>query len=327
MGLPGFLIDGVEIEKCVVQGGMAREISTSELACAVAREGGIGVIGGAGMNAFELRSEIKAAKVISEGYTGFFGVNLMAALGNFWELYEVCKEEGVRFLFVGAGLPTREMFERAGKMIVVPIISRAAILKVMVKRLGVSPKAVVVESGKAGGHLGTKDTETTIWEILPEVVAMRDSLDLDCTVIVAGGILHGEDIVRALSLGASAVQMGTRFAMTEESNACDALKELWRLADKTVVIKSPVGLDGRVVPTEFLNRVGEKTRVDISKCKTHCLETCSGVYCIFGALGIAQKIGDPKRSVAFAGARVTEIDDIVSVSMVFSRLEEEFEGG
>jgi NAD(P)H-dependent flavin oxidoreductase YrpB (nitropropane dioxygenase family) len=192
----------------IMQGGMGVGISLSSLASAVANAGGIGIISGTGISIEELRLHIRKARAAIKG-EGYIGVNVLFAMNDFAEKMKAAIEEKVDFIISGAGI-SRDMYNwgKESGTPVISIVSSARLAK-MSERLGAS--AVVVEGNEAGGHLGT---ERPLFDILPEVV---DAVKIP--VIAAGGIMTGEDIAHAIRVGASGVQMGTRFVASQE---CDA---------------------------------------------------------------------------------------------------------
>lgn len=125
---------------------------------------------------------------------------------------------------------------------IVPIVSYAKLAKIA-ERLGAS--AIVVEGTEAGGHLGT---QRSIKDILPEILSV-----VKIPVIAAGGAITGSDVADLLHMGASGVQMGSRFAASEESNGAPQLKEFYlkMTKDDVIQIDSPVGFKGRAVLSPF----------------------------------------------------------------------------
>lgn len=338
----------------IIQGGMGVGISLSELASAVASFGGIGVIATAGIGMTEpdffsnyLGANIRAVKKeiakARELTSGILGVNIMVALSNYAEMVKTAVAEGIDIIFSGAGLPLDlpQLVGNASNTCLVPIVSsgRAAglICKRWSKRYGRLPDAVVVEGPMAGGHLGFKpeqldDADYCLEKLIPEVVAevkaYSDQHGVEIPVIAAGGVYTGQDISKVMRLGASGVQMGTRFVTTTECNASMEFKQAYIDAtqEDIVVIKSPVGLPGRAIRNQFLDDVDAGLKKPY-KCPYHCIRTCDyekSPYCIFFALINAQK-GKLKRGFAFAGANAYRATEIVSVEELMRSLAEEYE--
>jgi nitronate monooxygenase len=264
----------------IVQGGMGVGISMSGLASAVANAGGIGVIAGAmagitekdvSTNGIEancraLSREIRKAR---EKTRGIIGVNIMVALTHFAEMVKTAIADGVDIIFAGAGLPLDlpGFLKKGDRTRLVPIVSsgRAAALicKRWFQRYGYLPDAFVVEGPKAGGHLGFKADQIGRSRLQPgefggEVVAEMKKVEAEhgvrIPVIAAGGVYDGDDIRRFLEMGASGVQMGTRFVATHECDADLAFKQSYVDArqEDLMVINSPVGLPGRALKNQFL---------------------------------------------------------------------------
>jgi nitronate monooxygenase len=146
-------------------------------------------------------------------------------------------------------------------------------------------------------------------------------------VIAAGGIFNGADINRFLKLGASGVQMGTRFVATHECDADPAFKQLYVNVreEDLVIVKSPVGLPGRVIRNAFIDKINQGRRKPVN-CPFHCIKTCErnkSPYCIALALGNARK-GKFKHGFAFAGKNAYRIKAIVSVKELIESLKMEF---
>jgi len=338
----------------IVQGGMGVGISLSGLASAVANEGGIGVIaansigmldpdyyaGHRDANAIALRKEIRKAKEMS---SGIIGVNIMVAVHDFHALLRVAIEEKVDMVFLGAGLPLKgipvEDLRSAGVK-VVPIVSsgKAArlIFSFWVKRYGDIPDAVVVEGPKAGGHLGFKEDQIddpgfSLEHILPAVVAVvksyEDKFHRTIPVIAAGGVFAGTDIYNLFKLGASGVQMGTRFVATHECDADIRFKESYVSCreDDIEIIKSPVGMPGRAIRSRFLKDVASGKKMKL-KCAWKCLKSCdikTARYCISLALDNARK-GILEEGFAFAGSNAFRINNIISVKELLQELQKQY---
>jgi nitronate monooxygenase len=273
----------------LIQGGMGVGISLSNLAAAVANEGGIGVISATGIGMLEpdfnnnfqeankraLRKEIAKARQLTGG---IIGVNIMVALTDYADLLQVTVEEGADAVFIGAGLPLRIpeslLGNATGKVRTkfVPIVSSARTTRVIFqywqKHFGRIPDAVVVEGPLAGGHLGyakeqINNPEYRLEEILPEVISVvkpyAQNSGVSIPVIAAGGIFTGADIFKFIQLGAQGVQMATRFVATHECDASLAFKEAYVKCKKEdlVIIDSPVGLPGRAIQNKFLGDVAQ----------------------------------------------------------------------
>ena len=147
-------------------------------------------------------------------------------------------------------------------------------------------------------------------------------------MIAAGGVFDGADIRRFLELGASGVQMGTRFVATHECDADSAFKQSYVDAreEDLVVIQSPVGLPGRALRNQFLSDVEAGIRRPFA-CPYHCIKTCDperSPYCIGLALAHARK-GRLTKGFAFAGANAFRVDRIVSVQELMGSLEAEYD--
>jgi NAD(P)H-dependent flavin oxidoreductase YrpB (nitropropane dioxygenase family) len=352
--MPKLRIGDLVAKLPIVQGGMGVGISLSGLASAVANEGGIGVIAAnsIGMldpeyyathqdaNATALRKEIRKAKEMS---SGIIGVNIMVAVNDFSALLMVAIEERIDIVFLGAGLPIKgipvEALRSAGVK-VVPIVSsaRAAglIFRSWLKKYKDVPDGVVVEGPKAGGHLGFKaeqidDPDFALERILPDVVAVikdyEDKLHKIIPVIAAGGVYTGSDIHNLFKLGASGVQMGTRFVATHECDADIRFKESYVACseDDIEIIKSPVGMPGRAIKSQFLRDISAGKKMKI-KCAWKCLKSCdikTARYCISLALDNARQ-GILKDGFVFAGSNAFRIKNIISVKALFQELQTQY---
>jgi nitronate monooxygenase len=342
----------------IIQGGMGVGISLSNLAAAVANEGGIGVISATGIGMLEpdfnknvreanrraLRREILKARQMTGG---IIGVNLLVALTDYSDVLQTAVEADADLVFMGAGLPLEfpEALLRDGLKKVttkfVPIVSSARAAKVIFRywqrHFDRIPDAVVVEGPLAGGHLGFKkeqltDPDYNLEKILPEVISVVKTFeqcsDASIPVIAAGGIYTGADIYKFIQLGAQGVQMATRFVATRECDASIEFKEAYLSCKKEdiTIIDSPVGLPGRAILNSFLNDVSLGKKVPY-ECHWHCLKTCafkSSPYCICIALTNAKK-GNLEKGFAFAGANAYRVDSIVSVRELISTLLREYE--
>ena len=306
MKLPELRIGNKVAKVPIIQGGMAIRLSTARLAAAVANEGGIGLIAASGMTHDELRYEIKLARSLT---SGVIGINIMVAASDFAGVVKTAIDAGIDLVVAGAGF-SRDMFgfgKESGTPIV-PIVSSVKLAKIS-ERLGAS--AIIVEGKEAGGHLGT---DTSVRNLIPGI---REAVKLP--VIAAGGVLSGQDIVDLIKMGANGVQMGSRFAASQESNAAPDLKEYYLKSkpEDIVVIHSPVGLPGRAVRTPFSQRVMEGP-VPPKVCDA-CLKACKHNFCIIRALIRAQQ-GDVETGLVFTGEYMPHIQKILSVKEIFHQL-------
>lgn len=298
----------------IMQGGMGVGISLSKLASAVANAGGIGIISGTGISIDEMRMHIRKAKEKIRN-TGYIGVNVLFAMNDFAEKMKAAIEEKVDFIISGAGI-SRDMYTW-GKNADIPVISIVSSAKLarLSERLGAA--AVVVEGHEAGGHLGT---DRPLFDILPEVVAA-----VEIPVIAAGGIMTGKDIAHALKMGASGVQMGTRFVASNECDAPLSFKEKYinaRLED-TILVKTTVGLKGRAVKNNFTKLIADNNKkIKIKKC-INCLKNCSYRFCTLDSL-ITSMDGDCENGLVFAGARVNEVKEIMPVQTIINNIMMEY---
>ncbi len=359
MLLPKLQIGDLIVDKPIIQGGMGVGISLSGLASAVANEGGIGIISSVGIgflkgernkknnssNAFYLREEIKKAR--SKQKTGAIGVNIMVAITDFDELVKASIEEKVDIIIAGAGLPLSlpglvQSIDKNTKTKLAVIVSsgRAAniICRSWKKKFDCLPDAIIVEGPKAGGHLGfsyeqINNSDFALEKIFPEVVktakSFSEKYNKKIPVIAAGGIFSGVDISKFLKLGASGVQMGTRFVATNECDADINFKQKFidcKNEDDVTIIKSPVGLPGRAIGNDFIEDVREGIKKPFN-CPWKCLKTCNFKevpYCIADALINAQR-GIMKDGFAFAGSNAYLIKKIVSVKQLFESLVKEYQ--
>lgn len=191
------------IEYPILQGAMAW-ISDADLVAAVSNAGGLGVLATGHLDGEGCRKEIKKLKSMTNKP---FAVNVMLLSAHVEEIVNVICEEKVPVVTTGAGSPGKYMkrFKEAGTR-VIPVVPSVAMAKLMAKD-GVD--AVIAEGTESGGHVG----KTTTMALVPQVV---DAIDIP--VIAAGGIADGRGIAAVTMLGASGVQIGTRFLVANECN-------------------------------------------------------------------------------------------------------------
>ena len=234
----------LNIKYPIFQGGMAW-IGTAELASAVSNAGGLGIIGAGHMPPDLLRAEIQKAKKWTDKP---FGVNIMLMSPFVKEVMEVVIDERVAVVTTGAGNPAEYLpaLKEVGTK-VIPVVASVALAKRLV-RSGVD--AVIAEGTESGGHVG----EITTMALIPQVV---DAVDVP--VIGAGGIGDSRGIMAAFALGASAVQMGSRFVVSEECIAHPNYQNLVLKAKdrSTVVTGRSTGHPVRVLANKMTREYAE----------------------------------------------------------------------
>ena len=204
------LTELLNIEYPVIQGGMAW-VAEYHLATAVSNAGGLGIIGAGAAPASFVKEQIEKCRELTDKP---FGVNLMLMNPAADEIAEVIAESGVKVVTTSAGSPAKymKMWKEAGVK-VIPVVASVALAKIMEKN---GADAIVAEGCESGGHIG----ELTTMAMMPQIV---DAVSIP--VIAAGGIADGRGVAAALMLGASGVQVGTRFLVAKETQVHPAYKE------------------------------------------------------------------------------------------------------
>lgn len=327
----------------VIQGGMGIGISMGNLAGHVAREGGMGVIAAAGIGFREpdfyknpteagkraLKKEIEKARKIAGG-NGLIAVNIMTAASDYEPMARAAAEYGADAIISGAGLPlSLPEYVPEGAAMIAPVVSSGRAAKIIMKdwqrHHNRRPDFLVVEGCKAGGHLGFKPEELlnhtakSLEENVSDVLKVAEGIP----VFAAGGVFNREDVKRMLSLGASGVQVGTRFALSEEGDATQEFKDiLLNAEDEDVrIITSPVGMPGRAVVTPLIEKVESGTRVPPKHC-VNCIRVCNPgttKYCISHAL-IQAFYGNYEDGLFFTGSNVGRITQMQTVAEIMQDL-------
>jgi enoyl-[acyl-carrier protein] reductase II len=229
----------------IVQGGMVW-VSGWKLASAVSNAGGLGLIGAGSMYPEVLREHLQKCKKTTDKP---FGVNVPMLYPDIEKIMDIIIEEGVKIVFTSAGNPkTWTAFLQNRGVIVVHVVSS---VKFALKAEAAGVDAVVCEGFEAGGHNGRE--ETTTFTLIPMV---KEQVNIP--VIAAGGIGTGRGMLAAMVLGADGVQIGSRFAATEESSAHQNFKNVIvdvKDGDTHLTLKelAPV----RLVKNKFYNEVQE----------------------------------------------------------------------
>jgi len=341
----------------IVQGGMGVGVSAHRLAGAVARENAMGTIASIDLrhhhpdlieqtercrdrdvidkvNEVALDREIKAALEIAQG-NGVVAVNVMKAVRAYPGLVRQACESGAQAIVMGAGLPLDlpEMTADFPKVGLIPILSESRGVAIVMKKWlkkGRCPDAIVIEHpGHAGGHLGAARIEDLHAErfefalVIEQCQALFKELGLGADappLILAGGIDSHEKVRHWLGAGASAVQLGTAFAVTKEGDAHIDFKRVLMEAvpSKMIEFMSVAGLPARAVSTHWLKqyqrhepRMQECAKADPRRCsqRMDCLTQCglrdgnprAGQFCIDLKLVAALK-GDVQKGLFFRGA-------------------------
>lgn len=332
-------IGDLKINIPVFQGGMGVGVSLANLAGAVAKAGGVGVISTAQIgyrepefahnpietNLVALKKEIQKARKIADG--GVLGVNIMVATRRYEDYVKAAVEAGIDIIISGAGMPMDlpKLVEGSNTKIV-PIVSGKKALDILTrywkKKYDRVPDAIVVEGPMAGGHLGfsLEDLDNLTREKYDEeiklIIDYAKTIDGQPPVIVAGGIFERKDMEHYLELGAGGVQIATRFVTTIECDAHESFKQAYINAkeEDIVIVKSPVGMPGRAIHNKFLDRVADGERF-MRGCR-QCVKTCNGVdapFCITEAL-INSVTGNLDEGLIFCGKNAYRCEKIESVA-------------
>ncbi|MEZ5647086.1 MAG: nitronate monooxygenase family protein [Burkholderiaceae bacterium] len=343
----------------VVQGGMGVGVSAGRLAGTVAGMGAVGTVSSVDLrrlhpdlmartahldkepdarqridaaNLEALDREIRRAREIAQG-RGLVAVNIMKALSAYDIYVRQALESGADAVVVGAGLPLDlpDLAQDHPGTALIPILSDARGVQLLVRKWekkGRLPDAIVIEHPRlAGGHLGAakvadlNDTRFDFENVIPAVLEFFRSagIEREIPLIAAGGIGSREDILRLQGLGASAVQLGTAFAVTEECDADPVFKQVLAEARPEDIVEfiSVAGLPARAVRTPWLDkylRVEPKLKA-VAHVKKQCnmafdcLAHCGlrdgkpemGQFCIDQQLGHALE-GDARKGLFFRGA-------------------------
>jgi nitronate monooxygenase len=341
----------------IVQGGMGVGVSAHRLAGAVARAGALGTVASIDLrhhhadlseqakhcrdknelnrlNLIALDREIKSALAIAAGH-GLVAVNVMKAVDAHAAIVRQACAAGAQAIVMGAGLPLDlpELTEGYPDVALIPILSDARGVAIVLKKWARRkrlPDAIVIEHPRyAGGHLGAPDpadlasARFDFSDVLPGVFRVFDDLGIargQIPVIVGGGINSHEKLLDALAMGASGVQLGTPFAVTEEGDAHPNFKRVLLDAkpEDIVTFMSVAGLPARAVKTPWLvnylrreSRLQACAKADPGRCAIglHCLTHCglrdglgkAGQFCIDSQLVAALK-GDVNKGLFFRGS-------------------------
>lgn len=343
----------------IIQGGMGVGVSWDRLAGSVSLEGGLGVVSCVGAGYYQNRAfaeklvqnrpfeaiNFYSKRALEEIFKSArkicgdlpLGANILYVINDYGRVVRDACEAGANIIITGAGLPTNmpEFTADFPDVACVPIVSSAKALTIIAKRWEQRykkiPDALIVEGPLSGGHQGFTYEQCSMEEyslenILPPIVERAKEIG-DIPVIAAGGIWDKNDIERFLALGASGVQMGTRFIGTFECDASDAFKEILINAKKEdiLLLKSPVGYPARGVRTKLIENIENKTAPKVS-CISNCIIPCKRGeeakivgYCIADRLADAYN-GDVENGLYFSGSNGYRIEKIISVKELMKKL-------
>lgn len=237
----------------IIQAGMVW-CSGWRLAAAVTNAGGLGLIGAGSMYPEVLREHIRKCKQATQQP---FGVNIPLLYPDIDQLMEILVAEDIKIVFTSAGNPaTWTPFLKEKGMTVVHVVANT---KFAMKAAESGVDAIVAEGFEAGGHNGREETTTMcLVPMLKEVVNLP--------IIAAGGIASGKSMLAAFALGADGVQIGSRFAVAEESSAHENFKKAIldaKEGDTKLRLKSLVPV--RLLENEFALKVAEAEQAGASR--------------------------------------------------------------
>lgn len=339
--LPTLRIGRLEINPPFILGGMGVRSTDHALVSAAANCGMAGTIASVGLVDGECKGrayveasnaglveEIRMSRQLTDGVVG---VNIMVALTNYDDLVRTAVDAGVDYIISGAGLPLGlPALAKGSDTCLIPVVSSARSAEILCKRWlsrdDRLPDAFVVEGALAGGHLGFSLDDVSDWNDgslesictgVIEVCAKYEAMTgKHIPVIAAGGVFDGCDIARIMKVGVEGVQMATRFLATNECSMSIKCKQLIIDSEEQdmAIIKSPVGMPGRAIRNELVERVERGERFPIS-CSYHCLRTCNpreASFCIAAAL-IGAHGGDDRNGLIMAGYNAYRVKEIVPV--------------
>ncbi len=237
-----------------IMGGAMTWVSERNLVAAISNAGGFGVIASGSMSPELLSAEILATKAFTRQP---FGVNLITLHPQLLELIEVCAEHRVGHVVLAGGLPSSAAMQAARRS-TARVFCFAPSLGFARKLVRMGADAIVIEGSEAGGHIGPVSTGVLAQEILPHLT--------EVPVFVAGGIGRGEAMLAYLEMGASGVQLGTRFVCAHESIAHPRFKQAFIRAAARDAVAS-VQLDPRfpVIPVRALANPATKRFIAIQR--------------------------------------------------------------
>ncbi len=310
-------------EHAILCGAMSW-VSERNLVSAISNAGGFGVIACGAMTPELLDNEIAATKALTQKP---FGVNLITMHPALFDLIAVCAKHKVGHVVLAGGIPPKGSVE-AIKEFGAKVLVFAPTLALAKKLLRSGADALVIEGSEAGGHIGPVSTSVLAQEFLP-------ALAEDHVVFVAGGIGRGEMIASYLEMGASGVQLGTRFACATESIAHPAFKAAFFRGNARDAVAS-VQVDPRlpVIPVRALKNKGTEEftakQVEVAKLLDEgkldmAVAQLEIEHFWAGALRRAVIDGDVERGSIMAGQSVGMVNKEEPVAEIIAQLMAESE--
>ena len=289
----------LHIQYPILQGGMAW-VSDAKLAVAVSKAGGAGIIAAGGRTVDWVREQVREAKKETQNP---FGVNIALMAPNKDELVDMICEEKVSFVTLGAGNPIPYFSKLASAGILkIPVVPSARLAQ-RVEANGAD--AIVIEGTEAGGHIGVLTTMTLMTQVIRLV---------RIPVVAAGGIGDGRGLAAALIMGASGVQMGSRFLVAEECSVHPNFKNKLIQADEldSVVTGQTIGHPVRGVRNSFTEKFLALERLNIAKSELERIAT--------GTNHLAAVEGDVENGMVQAGQNLLILKQIEPVAVIIERI-------
>ncbi|MBL7068559.1 MAG: nitronate monooxygenase [Candidatus Omnitrophica bacterium] len=346
--MPKLKIGKYESRYPVIQAGMGVRVGNAALTAAAIECGGMGVISSVGLGEdfhrslkdYEIESEKNLSKEIRKareltGGKGPLGVNIMVVLTNYESMIKTAVNEGIDFIISGAGLPLRLPEFAKDRVALVPVVSSARALELIVRtwqrKYKKAPDAAIIEGPLCGGHLAFTNEQLDNPKEYSLEILYRETKDVldryslgGVPLIAAGAISVPEDVLKAIEWGYQGVQIGTRFICTEESGMSEEGKKLYVSSgsNDTVTISSPVGMPVRVIKSPLVERVLSGKKEPFA-CPYKCLRSCDKnkvLFCIARALLYAWK-GNIDKGLFMTGYDLSRVNDIIPIKKFFDDLD------
>ena len=293
------LTELLDIKYPILQGGMAW-VSDAKLAAAVSKAGGAGIIAAGGRTVEWVREQIRTAKLETNNP---FGVNIALMAPNKDELVDMICEEKVSFVTLGAGnpIPYFSKLAQAG-ILKIPVVPSARLAQ-RVEANGAD--AIVIEGTEAGGHIGVLTTMTLMTQVIPL---------MHIPVVAAGGIGDGRGMAAALIMGATGVQLGSRFLVAEECSVHPNFKNKLIQADEldSIVTGLTIGHAVRGLRNTFTEKFLALERLNIAKSELERIATGTG--------RLAAVEGDVENGMVHAGQSLLILKQIEPVAVIIERI-------